>query len=212
MIGQYQGVRWMEALATGSVPAFGLCAITGATWEDPGRTVLTVGAPGADHAYPLCVNSHKPIASGDYGLVACEGPVFCKYNAAVTPIVGYAWGAANGSFSATKDKNGLLILGGVDTTKEIVLVDICRWEGYVEGITFTLAATLADTDASATATIHEQLGLGRPSPYTGAGAITVMNLHRDSGDYEYSGDSGHYGTATWMFGSTYRITSLQCLP
>jgi hypothetical protein len=211
MRGQSHETRYLEAKATGAVPAFGLCEITGATWEDPGRTVLLVGAPGADHAYPLCVNSHKPIAAGDYGLVACEGPVFCKYNTAATPIVGYAWGAASGSFLATKDKNGLLILGGVDTTKEVVLVDICRWEQYVNIITFTLAAALTTADESKTATISEQVGPGRLSPYTGAGEITVHNLPSVAKSaYEFYGHSGDYGRAAWMYGSHYKILIVEC--
>ena len=112
---------------------------------------------------------------------------------------------------ATKDKNGLIILGGVDTTKEIVLVDICRWEQYVNIITFTLAEALTTADENVTGTIYEQVGPGRASPYTGAGAITLHNMPSvATASYEFLGDSGDYGRAAWMYGSHYKILIVEC--
>ena len=212
MRGQASEVRWLEAKATSyDVPAFGLVMVTGATWEDPGRTVLTIEQPSADHVYPLAICSHKPIVAGDYGLVTLDGPAFVKYNTAATPSAGQSWGAASGSFLATKDTNGLLIIGSVDATKEVVFADICRWNGYREIITFRLAAALTISDENKTATISEQVGQGRPSPYTGAGEITVHNMPSvATGNYEFFADSGDYGRAAWMYGSHYKILILEC--
>jgi hypothetical protein len=213
MRGQYQGTRWLECLNTSgySIPPHSLVTITGATLEDPGRTVLHVDRASADHDYPIAITNHATIAVSDYGLCACEGPVFVNYDSAATPAVGYAWGTAAGSFKATLDKNGLIVLPGIDTIRKLVLCDICRLEGYVNIITFDLAEALEISDESVTATINEQIGIGRKSPYTGAGAITVHNMPSvGTGSYEFYADSGDHGRAAWMYGNHYKILIVEC--
>lgn len=123
MIGQWHQTRWMEAKSdSGDIPAFGVVEVVGATLENPGRLVLLVAQPSADNVVPFAINSHKPIASGDYGLVAMEGPVFALYDNADTPVVGDNWGPQSGSYEAKKDNTGLVIIGGVDTARGIVCV------------------------------------------------------------------------------------------
>jgi hypothetical protein len=77
-------------------------------------------------------------------------------------------------------------------------------------VRFTLAATLATSDASKTATITNQYGPGSDGP-TGAGAITVHNLLTSTGGvYVFEGDSGDAGLAMWDTGTNYRIIQLEC--
>lgn len=212
MRGQFHETRWFEAKATSyDVPAFGLVSITGATWEDPGRTVLLIERPDADNDFPCAINSFKPIAAGDYGLVAVEGPNWVAYNTAATPAAGDEWGAAANSFLLTQNKTGFIVLGGVDAVREIVLVNFTAMSKRLI-ITFTLYEELEDTDETCLGTIHEQQGPGIAHTCTGAGAITLYNMHRDDGDYEYYGDAGHYGVASWMGGTNFRILNIQCPP
>jgi len=123
MIGQWHKTRWIEALASGDIPAFGVVEITGATWEEPNRTVLLVSQPSEDSVSPFAINSHKPIPSGGYGLVSLTGPVFALYDNAATPATGELWGPQSGSFEAKKGNLGLVILGGIDTERGIVCVN-----------------------------------------------------------------------------------------
>ncbi len=135
MIGQYQQVRWLEAKAgTNDVPAFGLVEIIGAVWEAPGRTVLLVERPSDNSCRLIAINSWKPIAAGDYGLVTCEGPNFVLYKheseTDPEPGLGEYWGSEKDKFPATQGQRGLVIVGGVDTERHIVCVNFdagCCW-------------------------------------------------------------------------------------
>lgn len=78
-------------------------------------------------------------------------------------------------------------------------------------VRFTLAASLATTDASKSATISNQYGFGSPSPLTGSGEITVHNLLTSTAStYVFSGASGKAGLAMWDSGEDYRIIQMQC--
>lgn len=84
-------------------------------------------------------------------------------------------------------------------------------EGYKPLVRFTLAAALATSDASKTATIQSQFGPGLANPSTGAGAITVHNLLTSTAStYVFSGSSGDAGLAEWDSGNNYRIVQMEC--
>lgn len=83
-------------------------------------------------------------------------------------------------------------------------------ETYKPLIRFTLAAALATTDASKTATITNQYGPGLVSPNTGAGAITVNNFLVSGSTYLFEGLSGTAGLAIWDSGTNYRIIQMVC--
>ena len=134
MRGQFQECRWMEAVAGDyDIPAFGLVQITGATWEEPGRTVLSAVRPTNTNCQRIAINSWKPIAASDYGLVTCEGPSYVLYDTADTPAIGQEWGPEADSFKAAKGKCGLIILGAADTTRGIVLVNVLGGPGGLVG-------------------------------------------------------------------------------
>lgn len=78
-------------------------------------------------------------------------------------------------------------------------------------VRFTLAAALATTDASKTATITHQFGFGVASTYTGAAAITVHNLEtHTAGTYVFFGSSGDAGYAFLDVDDDYRIIQMEC--
>lgn len=74
--------------------------------------------------------------------------------------------------------------------------------------TFTLGEELEDTDQTASATIEEQWGYGADHEST---SITVYNMEKSGGDYEFYGDSGDYGRATYSgSGTTWYIENMEC--
>jgi hypothetical protein len=211
MKGEFQSVRWIEAKnnSGSEIPSFGLAKVVGATLEGPGRTVILLERPDEDSQYPIAINSWHPIPNGGYGVVSMEGPVYVWYDDADTPAIGESWGSQQDSFKAEKDQTGLTIIGSVQADRDIVLANIDTYQ-FVEVITFTLAEALETTDENVTATIYEQNGQGRKHSATGAGAITVHNLPKQDGDYEFYGDSGDYGRASWMYGNHFKILIVEC--
>jgi hypothetical protein len=212
MRGEWHGVRWVEAKndCGQEIPPFALVVVAGATLENPGRTVLLLDMPSRDNDYPLAVNSHKPIADGDYGLVAMEGPVYVAYDNTDTPAYGEEWGGTSGLLVASKDFAGLLILAAPDTEREIVLVEIARPGQYRPKIHFHLAEALTTSMSEATATIETEWGLGYPSPYTGEGAIIVKNMPNSVTPYTFEGASGNHGVATLSHGNIYITDNMEC--
>lgn len=129
---QFHQQRWIEAKNDGSttIPAFGICQITGSARPDTsstetpdgGRTSLTVQVPDSStYLLDFAINGHVPIAAGKYGYVTQQYPCYVAYNTAQTPAYGDEWGVAASSSLVVKNRPGLLILG--DTNGTIVRVD-----------------------------------------------------------------------------------------
>lgn len=205
-------LRWIEAKNTGAsdIPAFSVVEITGALMNDIGHLALEVQAPSADDVLPIAVCGILPIKAGKLGVVTMDGPTFCKYATADTPAFGESWGATSGSWRVHKDHVGVTIIGATDSTKEIVLVDFVKG-GYKPIVDFTITAAMTTSDATKSATIQRQLGIGQDNPNTGAGEITVYNVREHtSGTYIYYGDSGDWGRAYHIGGNNYAIVEFEC--
>jgi hypothetical protein len=167
--GQWHRTNWFEAKATGDIPAFGVVEITGATWVEPNRTILEISQPSSDSVVPFAINSHKPIASGSYGMVSLAGPVYCLYDNGNSPATGETWGPQSGSFEAKNGNTGLVILGAIDTEKGIVLVDDAGTSGSLWWIGKTTELIASETTGQVQK--HDQLWVAT-SEY-----FTVLNPH-----------------------------------
>lgn len=136
MKGQAHRVRWIEAKNTGNVavPAFGVCELENAELANPGRLVLHVKRPTADGVLPIAINSWQPIPPGGYGLATIDGPIFALYDEDnYTAAFGETWGAQEDSFEAMQGTPGLLVLGAIDTGRDIMLVDFTNGLELVGG-------------------------------------------------------------------------------
>lgn len=224
MRGQFHEQRWMEAhnACDYDIPAFGLITISGATWDGPGRTVLEVQRPSGASQNPIAINSWKPIAAGDHGLVTLDGPAWVLYDQGDDPQITDSYGTQTNLFTAAEGETGLTVVGGKDTTKGIVLVTFAQaTASKVLIITFRLAEELTTLDETCTGTIYSQYGPGTAHTCTGAGAITLHNMWRNHGStpevqlYEFYGDTDDFGRAAWMGpaygdGTHFKILIVEC--
>lgn len=82
---------------------------------------------------------------------------------------------------------------------------------YKPTIEFALSAAMTTSDATKTATIQSQDGIGLDNPNTGSGAITVHNVREHTAStYIFEGDSGDRGVASWLYGNEYKIENMEC--
>lgn len=99
---------------------------------------------------------------------------------------------------------------GVRTLDGVLWVASWSFVEYKPLVRFTLAAALATSDASKSATITNQYGPGVDNT-TSAGGITVHNLLTSTGGvYVFEGASGAAGLAAWDSGTNYRILQMEC--
>lgn len=83
-------------------------------------------------------------------------------------------------------------------------------ENFKPLVRFTLGSALTLSDASKTATVTHQYGVGKDQVTT-ANGITVHNLEtHTSGSYVFEGDASDAGLAMLDAGTDYRIIQMEC--
>lgn len=125
-------ILWRAVLNTTSetIPAFAIMQITGVD----GDGVVQVAKCTTDSTKLFLINSGTVIGAGDRGVgyAPMEMPYWVYYDTADTPANGQQWGPASGSWKATKNKTGLLML---EMTAEAVrpatglapaILEVCR--------------------------------------------------------------------------------------
>jgi hypothetical protein len=91
-----------------------------------------------------------------------------------------------------------------DSGRYEIIVD----PGYKSLVRFTLDNALTTSEASESATITDQYGLGNDNDET---AITVHNLlTHTAGVYVFEGDASDAGLALWDSAQNYRIIMMEC--
>lgn len=214
MRGQWHEIRWVTAKNMGAdtVPAHGLAVIIGATLSSPGRLFLHVDIPFGENAYPVVINSHKPILYSKKGLVTLDGPAFVLYDDTQEdpPAIGYEYGTHTNSFLAYRNRAGLLYLGALDNTRHLMLVEIARPALFKPIIHFTLHDELTTDNPTCAGTIVSEFGLGYPSPYSGAGEILLINMPNSVTTWTFYGAAGHAGVAGHDYGNRYVIFDMEC--
>lgn len=87
----------------------------------------------------IFVNSNKSVTSATpFTEVSKVYPQLALYNTATTPSVGDEWGPVSGSWRLGPDGSGFLILGIVDSTEGIAIVDKVSASGTCDFIKFTI--------------------------------------------------------------------------
>lgn len=85
------------------------------------------------------VNSNKSVTSATpFTEISKVYPQLALYNTATTPAVGDEWGPINGSWRLGPDGSGFVILGIVDSTEGIAIVDKVIAGGSCDYIKFTI--------------------------------------------------------------------------
>lgn len=140
-----------------AIPAYGVLRITG-TVEVVGRQFLKAAKPNTyGSQLSHYVNGPLPVASGKYGeCMVPLSPIAAHYDSADgTPAFGESWGPRASTWKLKKNTGGFKVLGLIDSTQHLVLV---QQEPF---LTFRGKAN-ADIAAGAlgTASIYYQSALG----------------------------------------------------
>jgi len=209
---KYHTPRWMIAYNSSGliVPANGLVEVTEADYDpinaDGPTLQLKVDRPTSDSAANIAINSWMPIPVGSTGLVTFDGPVLVDATGA-TFSAGGMLGSAEDSFIATEDQSGLVMLA--DMGDGSFLVDKAGGGGLKPKCLFYLSNDLTTSESSESATIEVQYGQGADHASL---SITVLNMKTHTGGvYEFHGDAGDYGIASYTgVTGVWRIDIMEC--
>ncbi len=197
-----------SAVAVHAVMGIGGVLVTPATRlsEFQQRWSLSGVAVSSSHNRGQVVVASEPIPSGKIGRGIAFGisPVQVAFGGTTRDYAIPAAASANLSGSTF----GLpIVYKPAGTGTEWCLVSLGLWYPPAPAIEFTLSATLAQTDASKSATVTASLGFGAAH----SGTVTVKNtLIASTSTYKYHGASGARGIALWESGTTFRIIDLDC--
>lgn len=107
---------------TGTVPSYGVVAITGVVEVTAtSSTIYTGDRPGTTFRQLYGVNSSVEVAEGEYGMLTLTGPCYIAYDSG-TPAAGEGWGPKPGQFTLSKGFPGGTIVSGIqDSTNKLLL-------------------------------------------------------------------------------------------
>src|ERR1043165_7346379 len=115
-------IRWLEChnVSGQAVPPGAVVRVTGTDTNG----FITINQPNADSLANCLVSGPLGIVKDGIGLCTAEGPVNATYDSAGgSPTLNDAWGTTASSWKLVKGKTGFQIIGNVDATGHMVLVN-----------------------------------------------------------------------------------------